>query len=147
MLLAIYPWIKVLHILAVIALMAGIMYLPRLFINHHQAEQGGEAEAFFIRMERRLLKGIMNPSLVAVWVFGLMMVAAVPAYLTQGWFIVKFLLVFVLSGIHGYYASCTKKFGAGQRVRTEKFWRIMNEVPFLLLIGIVILVIVKPFSG
>lgn len=147
MLLALYPWIKVLHILAVIALYAGVMYLPRLFIYHHQATPGGEAEGLFQAMERRLYKGIMNPSLVAVWVFGLLMIAAVPSYATSVWFLIKFALVIALTGIHGFYGGAVKKFAAGERPKDQKFWRMMNEVPFVFLIIIVIMVIVKPFSG
>lgn len=145
MLQDLYPWLKVLHIIAVIALMAGTMYLPRLFIYHHQSEVGGEAEKLFIQMERRLLKQIMNPSLVAVWLFGILLLVAVPSYVTQPWFILKFLFVLGISGIHGIYAAAAKKFAAGERVKTEKYWRIINEVPFVLMILIVILVIVKPF--
>lgn len=146
MLQSLYPWIKSLHILAVVAWMAGMMYLPRLFVYHHQAEKGGEAERFFVRMERRLLKGIINPSMAATWVFGLLMVAAIPAYGGQPWFMIKFIAVLGISGVHGFYASSFKKFEAGERPRTEKFWRIMNEVPFLLLIVIVLMVILKPFA-
>lgn len=140
-----YLWIKALHFIAVIAWMAGMMYLPRLFIYHCQAEKGGEAEAKFVVMERRLLKGIMNPSIVAVWVLGLLMLAAAPATLSSGWFHVKLLLVVAISGVHGFYAAARRKFEAGERPRTERFWRIMNEAPFILMIGVVILAVVKPF--
>ena len=140
-----YLWIKSVHLLAVIAWMAGMMYLPRLFVYHHQAEKGGEAERFFIQMERRLLKGIINPSMGAVWVLGILMLVANPAILSQGWFHVKLTFVIIISGIHGFYANARRKFEAGERPRTEKFWRIMNEAPFLGLIVIVIMVILKPF--
>ena len=140
-----YLWIKALHLIAVIAWMAGMMYLPRLFIYHHQAEKGGEAEAGFVVMERRLLKGIMNPSIVAVWALGLLMLAAAPAMLSSGWFHVKLLLVVAISGVHGFYAAARRKFEAGERPRTERFWRIMNEAPFILMIGVVIFAVVKPF--
>lgn len=144
-LLRIYPWIKSLHLIMVIAWMAGMMYLPRLFVYHHQAKSGGEAEGYFIQMERRLLKGIMNPSMVAVWLLGVAMLMANPSTLSSPWFHVKFAAVLLISGIHGYYASARRKFEAGERPRTEKFWRIMNEAPFLAMIVIVIMVIVKPF--
>jgi len=144
-LLSIYLWIKALHLIMVIALMAAMMYLPRLFIYHHQAEKGGEAERHFITMERRLLKGIANPALIAVWVLGILMLIANPAFLSSGWFHVKLALVLGISGIHGFYAAAQRKFAAGERPRTEKFWRIINEVPFLMLVVIVIMVIVKPF--
>ena len=125
---SIYLWIKAVHLIAVIAWMAGMMYLPRLFVYQHQSEKGGEAEKYFIQMQRRLLKGIINP-----------------AILSAGWFHVKLALVVAISAVHGFYASSRRKFEKGERPRTQKFWRIMNEMPFLALIVIVILVIVKPF--
>ncbi|WP_428407247.1 protoporphyrinogen oxidase HemJ [Hyphococcus sp.] len=141
----IYLWIKSAHLIFVIAWMAGMMYLPRLFVYQHQSEKGGEAERYFIQMQRRLLKGIINPSMTLVWVLGILMLIANPAILSQGWFHVKLTLVVVVSAIHGFYASSRRKFEKGERPRTEKFWRIMNEVPFLALIVIVIMVIVRPF--
>ena len=140
-----YLWIKSFHLIMVIAWMAGMMYLPRLFVYQHQSEKGGEAERYFIQMQRRLLKGIINPSMVFVWVLGILMLIANPAILSQGWFHVKLTLVVVISAVHGFYAASRKKFEKGERPRTEKFWRIMNEVPFLAMIVIVIMVIVKPF--
>ncbi|WP_375204712.1 protoporphyrinogen oxidase HemJ [Hyphococcus sp.] len=140
-----YLWIKSFHLIMVIAWMAGMMYLPRLFVYQHQSEKGGEAERYFIQMQRRLLKGIINPSMILVWVLGILMLIANPAILSQGWFHVKLALVVGISAVHGFYASSRRKFEKGERPRTEKFWRIMNEVPFLALIAIVILVIVKPF--
>ena len=141
----IYLWIKGLHIIAIIAWMAGMMYLPRLFVYHHQAEKGGEAEAMFVRMERRLLKGIINPSMIAVWILGLLMLFTSPSTLSSGWFHVKLALVLAISGVHGFYAASRRKFEAGERPRSEKFWRVMNEAPFILLIGVVFLAVVKPF--
>ena len=141
----IYLWIKAIHLIMVIAWMAGMMYLPRLFIYHHGAERGGEAERNFVVMERRLLKGIINPSMIAVWLLGILMLIANPATLSSGWFHVKLVLVLAMSGIHGFYAAVRKQFEAGERPRSEKFWRMMNEVPFFLLIGIVFMVILKPF--
>lgn len=140
----VYLWLKAFHLLAVIAWMAGMMYLPRLFIYHHQATKGGEAEKHFVVMERRLLKGIMNPSVALVWVIGILMLAANSAILSEGWFHVKLAFVIVVTGIHGFYASTRRKFEAGDRPRTEKFWRMINEVPFVALIIIVIMVIVRP---
>ena len=141
----IYLWIKATHLIMVIAWMAGMMYLPRLFVYHHQSEKGGEAERYFVQMQRRLLKGIINPSMIAVWLLGILMLIANPATLSSGWFHVKLVLVLVLSAIHGFYAAARRKFEAGERPRSEKFWRMMNEVPFFLLIGIVFMVILKPF--
>ena len=133
---SIYLWIKAVHLIAVIAWMAGMMYLPRLFVYQHQSEKGGEAEKYFIQMQRRLLKGIINPAMIAVWVLGILMLIANPAILSAGWFHVKLALVVAISAVHGFYASSR---------RTQTVWRIMNEMPFLALIVIVILVIVKPF--
>jgi len=140
-----YLWIKAVHLIFVIAWMAGMMYLPRLFVYHHQSEKGGEAERYFVQMERRLLKGIINPSMTAVWVLGILMLVANSALLSASWFHVKLALVIAMSAIHGFYAAARRKFEAGERPRTEKFWRMMNEAPFILLIAIVILVIIKPF--
>jgi protoporphyrinogen IX oxidase len=140
-----YLWIKAVHLIAVIAWMAGMMYLPRLFIYHHKAEKGGEAERYFVQMERRLLKGIINPAMIAVWVLGILMLIANPALLSGTWLHIKLVLVVVMSAIHGFYAASRRKFEAGERPRSERFWRVTNEAPFILLIAIVILVIVKPF--
>ncbi len=143
--LALYPWIKALHVIAVIAWMAGMMYLPRLFVHHMTAAKGGEAEAFFVRMERRLLKGIIKPSIILVWLFGLAMVYLNPALLSSAWFLVKLAVVIAISGIHGFYVQAQRKFERGERPRTEKFWRIMNEIPFALMIIAIIMVVVRPF--
>ncbi|MEM8772303.1 MAG: protoporphyrinogen oxidase HemJ [Pseudomonadota bacterium] len=140
-----YLWIKAVHLLAIIAWMAGMMYLPRLFVYHHGVAKGGEAETTLVTMERRLLKGIMNPSVAAVWLLGILMLIANPSLLSAGWFHVKLLFVIIISGIHGFYAASRRKFEAGERPRTERFWRIMNEAPFIALIVIVIMAVVKPF--
>lgn len=145
LLTTLYPWLKALHILSVIAWMAGMLYLPRLFVYHMKATPGGELEEALKGQERRLLKIIVNPSMVATWTFGLLMIAASPALLSQGWLHAKLLLVLIISGVHGYYAMAFKKFARGERPRSEKFWRIMNEIPFILAIPVVILVVVKPF--
>ncbi len=142
---SIYLWIKAAHLIMVIGWMAGMMYLPRLFVYQHQSEKGGEAERMFIAMQRRLLKGIINPAMIAVWVLGVLMLIANPAILSAPWFHIKLAFVVAISAVHGFYASSRRKFEAGERPRSEKFWRIMNEVPFLALIVIVVMVIVKPF--
>jgi len=144
-LLSIYPWIKALHIIAVIAWMAGMMYLPRLFIYHHQAEKAGEAERLFTVMERRLFLGIINPSIIAVWLFAGAMLYARPDLMGQGWFMVKFPIVLGISALHGYYSRARKAFARGERPRSEKFWRIVNEVPFALMLVAVFMAVVKPF--
>ena len=144
-LLAIYLWIKAFHIVAVIAWIAGMMYLPRLFVYHHRSEKGGEAERYFTQMERRLLKGIINPSMIAAWLLGATMVYANPALLSEPWFLMKLAAVVAISAIHGLYAGAEKRFQRGERPRTEKFWRMMNEIPFVLVIIAAIMVIVRPF--
>lgn len=144
-LLANYLSIKALHLIAVIAWMAGMMYLPRLFIYHHQAEKGGEAERMLVVMERRLFLGIINPSIIAVWVLAGTMLVARPDIMGQGWFMVKFPLVVAISGIHGWYSRARKAFARGERPRSEKFWRIINEVPFVMMVVVVFMAVVKPF--
>lgn len=140
-----YLVVKALHIIAVIFWMAGMLYLPRLFVYHHQAQSAGELEGALLIQEGNLLKIILNPALIAVWVLAIVMIAANPALFSQGWFHFKLLLVIAMSGIHGFYAASAKKFAKGERPRSEKFWRIMNEGPAILVIIIVLLAVVKPF--
>jgi putative membrane protein len=144
-LLSNYLALKALHIAAVIAWMAGMMYLPRLFIYHHQAERGGEAERYFVQMERRLLRGIINPAMFIVWALAGLMLYANPALLGAGWFHVKFAMVLSISAIHGWYAQARKRFERGERPRSERFWRIMNEIPFLMMLVAVFMAVLKPF--
>lgn len=140
-----YPVLKSAHLVFVVAWMAGMMYLPRLFVYHHQAQPGGEAERFFTLMERRLLKGIINPSMVVVWALGGALLYANPGLFSERWFLVKFLLAVGVSAVHGLYAGAFKRFEKGERPRSEKFWRIMNEAPFIMMIVIIVMVIVRPF--
>ncbi|RZO64595.1 MAG: protoporphyrinogen oxidase HemJ [Parvularculaceae bacterium] len=140
-----YLWLKAIHIIAVIAWFAGMMYLPRLFVYHFESAKGGEAEAFFVKMERRLLKGIMTPSMIAVWVIAGLMVYANPGLLSAGWFHAKLFLVLAISGIHGFYIKNQRLFEAGQRPRNDRFWRIVNEAPFVLMIVVAFLAFLKPF--
>lgn len=139
-----YAWIKALHVISIIAWMAGMLYLPRLFVYHVDAEPGSRQSETFKIMERRLLKAIINPSMVAAWVFGLWL-AYDSGFYTQGWFHAKFALVLLMSGVHGYLSRCVKTFARDENTRPAKFYRMLNEVPTVLMIGIVILVIVKPF--
>jgi putative membrane protein len=139
-----YEWIKALHVIAVISWMAGMLYLPRLFVYHCEAEAGSKQSETFKVMELRLLKAIINPAMMVTWLAGLYLVWAGHWYLS-GWFHLKFLLVLVLSGVHGFFVRCVKDFAADKNPRSQKFYRIINEVPTILMIGIVILVIVKPF--
>lgn len=141
-----YLWIKSLHIIAVTAWMAGLFYLPRLFVYHCEVQPGTPESERFKVMERRLLRAIMNPSMIATWLFGLTLLVMEPGWLQgQGWLHAKVLLVLGLSGVHGVLAKHRKAFAADQRPKPQRYYRILNEVPTLLLIGIVILVVVKPF--
>lgn len=140
-----YLVVKGLHITAVIFWMAGMLYLPRLFVYHHQAQPGGELESALLIQERNLLKIIVNPAMIAVWVLAIVMIATNSTLWTSGWFHLKLVLVLGLSGVHGFYAASQRKFAAGERPRSEKFWRIMNEVPALAVIVIALLAVVKPF--
>jgi putative membrane protein len=140
-----YPWLRALHILAVIAWMAGLLYLPRLFVYHMTATAGGELETALAAQERRLLRFIMNPAMVAAWAFGLLMLAANPALLSQGWMHAKLVLVIGMTGLHHVYSSARKRFDRGERPRSERFWRLINEAPAVLAILIVILAVVEPF--
>jgi putative membrane protein len=139
-----YDWIKALHVIAVIAWMAGMLYLPRLFVYHCEAEAGSKQSETFKVMERRLLKAIINPAMVVTWLAGLYLAWA-GHLLSAGWFHGKFLLVLLLSGVHGFFSRWVKDFAADRNTKSGKFYRFINEVPTLLMIGIVILVIVKPF--
>jgi len=139
-----YEWIKALHIIAVIAWMAGMLYLPRLFVYHCEAEAGSKQSETLKVMERRLLKAIINPAMIVTWLAGLYLGWA-GHWFSAGWLNAKLLLVLVLSGVHGLFSRFVKDFGADRNRRTQKFYRIINEVPTLLMVGIVVLVVVKPF--
>jgi putative membrane protein len=127
------PWFLAFHIIAVITWMAGLLYLPRLFVYHTQTKPGSEGSERFKVMERKLLKGIVNPSMIAVWILGL-------------WLQIKFVLVVILSGIHGLMVGYWKAFRDDRNTHSERFYRIFNEIPAALMVLIVILVVVKPFS-
>lgn len=139
-----YLWLKAFHVVAVIAWMAGMLYLPRLFVYHCDAPVGSVQSETFKVMERRLLKAIINPAMIVTWVLGLYLVWDGDWH-RSGWFHAKLLLVLVLSGLHGVYVRRLKEFAADRNTRPARYYRILNEVPTVLLIGIVILVIVKPF--
>jgi protoporphyrinogen IX oxidase len=139
-----YEWVKAFHVVAVIAWMAGMLYLPRLFVYHAEVEKGSVRSETFKIMERRLLKAIINPAMIATWVLGLYLVFA-GGWWKAGWFHGKFALVLLLSGVHGLLARWLKDFAADRNTRPARFYRLLNEVPTVLMIGIVILVIVKPF--
>jgi len=139
-----YVWIKALHVIAVISWMAGMLYLPRLFVYHCEAEIGSKQSETFKLMERRLLKAIINPAMMVTWFAGLYLAFA-GHWFAAGWFQVKLFLVLVLSGAHGFFVRFVKDFAADRNTRSQKFYRILNEIPTVLLIGIVIMVVVKPF--
>jgi putative membrane protein len=139
-----YEWIKALHIVAVIAWMAGMLYLPRLFVYHCEAKAGSSQSETFKLMERRLLKVIINPAMIVTWLAGLYL-AWSGHWLSAGWLHAKLALVLALSGVHGFFARWAKDFAADRNSRSQKFYRIINEVPTVLMIAIVILVVVKPF--
>ncbi len=139
-----YLWLKAFHVIAVIAWMAGMLYLPRLFVYHSEVPKGSIQSDTFKIMERRLLKAIINPAMIVTWVLGLYLVWDGGWY-TSGWLHAKLLLVLIMSGLHGFLSKIVKVFAADGNVRPAKFYRMINEVPTVLMIGIVILVIVKPF--
>jgi protoporphyrinogen IX oxidase len=139
-----YEWLKAFHIIAVIAWMAGMLYLPRLFVYHCQADVGSMQSETFKVMERRLLKAIINPAMIATWVLGLWL-AWSGGWFKAPWLHAKLLLVILLSGVHGMLSRYVKDFAADRRRKSQKFFRIINEVPTVLMILIVILVVVKPF--
>ena len=140
----IYDWVKALHVIAVIAWMAGMLYLPRLFVYHCEAPRGSIQSETFKIMERRLLKAIINPAMIVTWVLGLILLWQ-GGWWTAGWLHGKLALVVILSGLHGVYARRLKEFAADANTRPARYYRILNEVPTVLMVGIVILVIVKPF--
>jgi putative membrane protein len=139
-----YEWVKALHIIAVISWMAGMLYLPRLFVYHCEAEVGSKQSETFQLMERRLLRAIMTPAMIVTWLAGLYL-AWSGHWFASGWLHGKLVLVIVLSGVHGFFSRCVKDFAAGWNLRSQKFYRILNELPTVLMIFIVILVVVKPF--
>lgn len=140
-----YDWIKAAHVISVIAWMAGMMYLPRLFVYHADAPAGSDKSETFKLMERRLYRGIIAPAMIATWVFGLAMVFHGLIDWSSIWPWVKAVAVIALSGIHGFYGRLLKDFANDRNTRPQKFFRIVNEVPFGLAIVIIIMVIVKPF--
>jgi putative membrane protein len=139
----IYLWVKALHVVAIVAWMAALLYLPRLLVYHADAAPGSQTSETFKVMERRLLKAIANPAMIATWVLGLTLVYQTGAW-NQGWFHGKFLCVLLLSGFHGWLGKQVRVFAADANEKPARVFRIANEVPTLLLIAIVILVIVKP---
>jgi putative membrane protein len=142
---AIYPWLKALHILAVISWMAGMLYLPRLFVYHSQVVKGSAQSETFKIMERRLLRAIINPAMTITWVVGLWLAWRGFQFIGT-WLYLKIALVFALSGVHGHFSKAVRDFADDKNERSARYWRMMNEVPTVLMIVIVVLVVVKPFT-
>jgi putative membrane protein len=139
-----YNIVKSLHIISIVAWMAGLLYLPRLFVYHSQLPLGSAARATFETMERRLLKVIMLPAMLASWVFGLWLAASLGAW-SQGWLHAKLTLVVLLSGLHGFLSAEARRLAKGGAARSARFYRVINEVPTVILVLVVFLVVLKPF--
>lgn len=139
-----YLWLKAFHIIAVIAWMAGMLYLPRLFVYHCDAPVGSRQSETFKVMERRLFKAIINPAIVTAWILGLYL-AWEGDWFSSPWFHAKLTLAVIMSGLHGFYSRWLRAFAEDRNTHSAKFFRIMNEVPTVLMIGIVILVVIKPW--
>jgi protoporphyrinogen IX oxidase len=140
-----YEWVKALHVIAVISWMAGMLYLPRLFVYHCEVEVGSKQSETFKVMERRLLKAIINPAMIVTWLAGLYLAWAGHWYVSS-WLQIKFLLVLMMSAVHGFFVRWVRAFAADRNPHNQKFYRIINEVATVLMIAVVVLVIVKPFS-
>lgn len=141
---SLYLWVKALHVIAVIAWMAGMLYLPRLFVYHTRAEKGGEWDKTLQLMEKKLLRVIMNPALCVTVLLGIVLVFVTDAY-QAGWFHVKMACFLGMLLCHGFMAKYRRCFAEGHSVHSERFFRMFNEMPALLMVIMVILAVVKPF--
>ncbi|MDH5723587.1 MAG: protoporphyrinogen oxidase HemJ [Alphaproteobacteria bacterium] len=141
-----YEWMRAFHIISVIAWMAGLLYLPRLFVYHAEAEKGSELSETFKIMERRLYIYIMKPAMIASWLFGVAMLYGRWEYfMGQGWMHGKLTLVILMTGVHHVLGKYVKRFAADENKKSAKFFRILNEVPTFLMILIIILAVAEPF--
>lgn len=140
-----YLWLKALHIIFVISWMAGLLYLPRLYVYHTQVTPGSEADETFKVMERRLLRIIMNPAMIIAFISGILLIIATGAGApgTGYWMHIKLVLVLGMGAVHGMLSSYRKAFARGENQKSEKFYRLLNEVPTLLMVAIVLLVVIK----
>src|ERR1700678_4453055 len=138
-------WIKAFHVIAVIAWMSAMLYLPRLFVYHTETQAGSESSERFKVMERKLLKSIMNPAMIAVWILGPLLAWLTGAYLDT-WLQIKFVLVVLMSALHGFFVRCWRDFANDRNTHSARFYKIVNEVPAVLMVLIVILVKVQPFG-
>jgi putative membrane protein len=139
-----YEWVKAAHVIAIISWMAGMLYLPRLFIYHCEAPKGSQQSETFKVMEQRLLRIIINPAMTLSWVLGLWL-GWKAGFFSAPWFHAKLLLALLLSAAHGYFSAAVRAFAEDRNDKPPRHWRIVNEVPTVLMIGIVVLVIVKPW--
>lgn len=140
-----YLWIKALHIISVISWMAGMLYLPRLFVYHADQAKGSDASEMLKVMERKLLRFIINPAMILTWIFGIWMIVLMPGWMEQGWLHAKLTLLVGMQITHAFLAKTRRKFANDANTRTAKFYRYINEVPTLIMIVIVFLVVLKPF--
>lgn len=143
--MSLYLWVKAFHIVFVIALMAGLLIYPRYKLHQLSSKPGDELFETMKDASNRLRKIILNPALIIVWVLGITMFVLNQSLLTLGWMHTKLLLVLILSGLHGYFIAIGKKIDRGDVAPTTKTMKMLNEVPFLIMIGVVILAVVKPF--
>ena len=141
-----YPWILSGHIISIIAWMAGMFYMPRLFAYHAEAEVGSDKSETFKLMERRLLRAIINPAMIAAWIFGILLVLT-PGIVdwAMGWPWVKATIVLAMSGLHGLLSRWRRQFASDRNIHTTRFYKLINEVPTVMMIVIVIMVVAKPF--
>lgn len=139
-----YLWVKAAHIIFAIFLMAGLFMMPRFFVYHQECAVGSEEDRKWIERESKLRRIILNPSIVILWIFGLMLMVNIEAW-AMPWFHLKLLLVLILSGYHGWAVGYAKKLARGQRPLSDKQLRLANEVPGILVAAVVILAVVKPF--
>lgn len=144
----IYPWVKAFHLISMTAWMAGMFYLPRLFVYHHGAPVGSAMSEIFKLMEVRLLRIIINPAMIATFIFGIWLIELNGGWeflKTTPWLHAKLALLFLMTGVHGLLSRARRQFAADRRPYSARFFRILNEVPTVLLFGIIILAVVKPF--
>ncbi len=141
-----YLWLKALHIIFVVCWMAGMLYLPRLFVYHSKVPPKSEAAEMFKVMERKLMRGIMLPCMIATFLLGIALAVKTNAFGPgNGWFHAKLLLVLVMAGLHGMMSKYRKAFARDEYVKTERYFRIFNEIPAVLMVVIILLVVLKPF--
>ena len=140
-----YEWVKAFHVIAVMSWMAGLLYLPRLFVYHAQAEMGSVRSETYKLMERRLLKAIMNPAMIISWALGIWMIVLNPSLFEFGWMWAKFGCVILMTACHMVFAKMRRQFEEDSAIRKDKRYRIWNEVPTLLMVVIVIMAVAEPF--